>query len=225
MGWSTLTVAILPALFGAAGCFGVHQVDHGPWVIDDFEDGNFQPADPRFGSWFCSTFNPANQSCSFGLDPGDQSTNSLFLETTIVDPPDGTGQNGGALLTTEADTPADFSSFAEMVFSLKVTSEDPPLPSTAVVYGQLFCNGAQAEGGTMPTYIYLQQNIPFDSDWRSVSLAMSNFGFPDYEGVKVVGGATACLQQVNSITFTLVPVLPDGQSATGRLNIDDIYFQ
>jgi hypothetical protein len=218
-------IAILPALLETAGCFGVHQVDQGPWVVDDFEDGDLQPADHRFGPWSCATFNPTNQSANRGLDPGDQSAYSLFLDATIVDPPDGTGQEGGAFLATYTDGPADFSHFDEMVFSLKVTSEDPPLPSTTAVYAQLFCNGVQSEDGTMPSYVYLQQNIAFGSDWKTFTLSMSNFGFPAYEGVKVVGGSAACLEQVSGLNFSLSPLLPDGQSATGRMNVDDIFFQ
>jgi hypothetical protein len=218
-----LTVAILPALLGTVGCFDVHSVDQGPWVIDDFEDGDMKPADSNFGIWNCQTFNPANQIYSCGLDLGDQSAHSLFLDSTIVEPADGM-EEGGALVQTVAARPEDFSRFYEMTFSLKVASGNP-LPPGAQVNVALGCSTVQLEDGTVPGYINLQQSIAFSNDWKPFPLAMANFGFPTFEDVKVVGGSAACLERVDDIAFVLSPELPDGQSATSRLNVDDIYFQ
>ena len=93
-----LALSMLPALLGTSGCFDVHGADPGPWVIDDFEDGDLKPADANLGPWTCYTFNPSGGACSVGLDPGNESLHSLFLQFTIVDPPDGLGQQGGAVL-------------------------------------------------------------------------------------------------------------------------------
>ena len=58
LGLAALTVALLAVVFGAAGCFDVHSVDPGPYVIDDFENGTVQPLDSLFAGWFCGGDNP-----------------------------------------------------------------------------------------------------------------------------------------------------------------------
>ena len=89
-------VALLVSALGAAGCFDVHDVDLGPLVIDDFDDGDFVSADPHFPlSWQCFAFNPDRKTgftCDY--DAGDNSPYSLYLEATIYDPPDGVQQFG-----------------------------------------------------------------------------------------------------------------------------------
>jgi hypothetical protein len=220
----------LVAAFGAAGCFDVHAASPGPWVIDDFDDGDLQPADPNFGRWFCSTFSPPNQVCALGLDPGDQSTSSAFLQFTIVDPPDGVSQQGGALLQTSATTPENLARFDEMVFSAKLASGTPPLPSTTDVFVQLACSTVPEENGTIlpPGDLYLAQIVPIvppASDWQTFSIPIANIGSPTWVATHPRGGPVACLQRIDTIEFAINPMLPDGQSATGRLDVDDIYFQ
>jgi hypothetical protein len=219
------TVAILAAVLMTAGCFDVHSVNRIPRVLDDFEDGDLNPVDPRFGPWFCGTNNPPNQPCTVGLDPGDQSSYSVYVDTTIVDPPDGLAQYGIGFVATNAEPPVDLYGLDEMVFTLKVTPGNPPLPDTTVVSVELLCNDVPAENGAKSSFIYVQQIVPFSGSWQSVRLMMANFGVTNYEDVTIIGGPIACLRQVNSIGFVLEPILPDGESATGRLNVDDIYFQ
>lgn len=224
------SAALTVALLGMTGCFDVHDAYPNPWVIDDFEDGDFQPADRNFGPWSCATFSPPNQDCAFGLDPGDQTTSSLFLQFTTVDPPDGILQSGGALLQTSAAIPEDLSRFDHMLFSTKLGSGSPPLPSTTEMFVQLVCSTVPAEDGTMPAPgdLYLAQIVPLmppGSDWQVFSLAMANFGPPTWAPLHPRGGPVACLERIDAVEFAINPNLPDGQSTAGRLDVDDIYFQ
>ena len=223
-------VALLWALLGAAGCFDVHTVDPGPYVIDDFDDGDFQPADPSFGPWQCYSFDPStnqNYGCGHDQDTADGSDFSLYVEFTIADPPDGTQQHGGAGLLTRSTVPQDLSRFTKIVFSAKLVSGSPPLPSAALFYAILGCSTASTDAVSQPTPgdIFVVQSVSYGSDWQTFTLAMSSFGSPAWESIHISGGASACLERVDSIQFEVDAQLPDGQSGTGRLNVDDISFQ
>lgn len=219
------TVAILTTVLGAMGCFDVHSVG-GPRVIDDFEDGDLKAADSNFDSWSCWSFNESTpDDCSEGLDPGDKSVYSLVLGFTVDDPPDGVVQKGGAQLQTVAATPQDLSRFDEMVLSAKLTSGSPPLPPNAEVYMQLGCTSAQADDGTKPGNLYVVQSLAYTDEWQTFTLTMANFGSPAFSSTHLLGGPAACLARVDHISVAVEPQLPDGQSGTGRLNVDDIYLQ
>jgi hypothetical protein len=220
----TYTVAILTML-GTMGCFDVHSVG-GPWVIDDFEDGDFKPADPNFGLWGCSSFQQSTTTnCSYGLDPGDDSVYSLFLDFTVPETPDGVAQQAGAQLQTGAATPEDLSRFNEMVLSAKIVSGSPPLPSSTDVSVLLSCSSAQADDGSSPGNLYVFRDLPYTSGWQTFTIPMADFTSPSYVSTHVLGGPMACLERVDGISFTVDPQVTVSQSAMGRLNVDDIYFQ
>src|SRR5262249_41371928 len=117
------------APLGAGGCFDVHVTDPGPLMIDDFDDGDFVPANPLFNPWICFTYNPERSTgyrCDH--DAGFESPYSLFLQDRIDDPRDGVPQNGGSALGIFG-TSQDVSSYRELVFSAVLESGNPPLPS------------------------------------------------------------------------------------------------
>ena len=168
-------VAILTTALGTAGCFDVHSVG-GPWAIDDFEDGDLKPADLNFGPWGCLSFNESTiDNCSYGLDPGDDSAYSLFLDLTVANSPDGVEQQGGAQLQTGAASPEDLSRFNEMVLSAKLVSGSPPLPSSTLVYVLLVCSSVQADDGSSPGNLYIYQSLRYTSDWQTFTLATASF--------------------------------------------------
>jgi hypothetical protein len=216
------TVAILTTLLGTIGCFDVHSVG-GPWVIDDFEDGDFKPADPNFGLWGCSSFQQTTtDNCTYGLDPGDDSTYSLFLDFTVPETPDGVAQQGGAQLQTAAVTPEDLSRFDEMVLSAKLVGSPPSSTDLSVL---LSCSSAQADDGSSPGNLYVFRDLPYPSGWQTSRLPMADFTSPSYVSTHVLGGPMACLERVDGISFTVDPQVTVSQSAMGRLNVDHIYFQ
>jgi hypothetical protein len=218
--------ALAAALPGAAGCFDVRSVDPGPLVIDDFDDGDLQPADPAFPPWTCFTFNPMrSDGYSCALDAGYHSDHSLVLEATIDDPPDGIQQYGGGGLATFGDAPQDLSHFRELVFAVELESGDPPLPSSTQLQIQLGCSTALADDNTMHNDLAVIQLADYDSTWQTKTLAMANFGTPFYLPTHIAGGPTACLRRIDSIQFVVQPQLPDGQSTSFTLHVDDIYFR
>ena len=147
---TTLGLVMLPTMLGATGCFDAHGVDPGPWVIDDFEDGDLTPADRNFGPWNCYTW-PQQKQYPPVLDSGDQSTSSLAFDFAIVSPAAGTTSDAGAGVQTVAVRPGDFSRFSEMIFRSKIVPGVSPLPSTANFTAHLGCSAVALEGSqTIP---------------------------------------------------------------------------
>ena len=83
-------LAVVAVAFVASSCFDAHQVDPGPLVIDNFDEGAF-PTDSTFMPWMCYSFNPPNPnySCAFDADNFDGSARSLRLDFKITDPVSG----------------------------------------------------------------------------------------------------------------------------------------
>jgi hypothetical protein len=226
---ATLAVALLPVVLELAGCFDVHSIGPGPYVIDDFENGTVQPLDPLFGGWFCGGYNPpTNKNISCGLGYGDNSNNALNLTFTIVDPMNGVQDHGGALLETMTLFPGDvrdFSKFSELVVDVQMVPGNPTLPSTAILYVQFGCSTVPAADGSLPGNLYVVVSAPYSSTWTTVSLPISGFASPSWVRTKIMGGAEACLERVDNISFDVDAQLPDGAIGMGTLSIDDIYLQ
>jgi len=110
------------ALLLAAGCYDVQTFDAGPYVLDDFEDGDFLPSDPIFDAWTCFAFNPSsNKMYSCDHDAGAHNSDyALSLDFTVTDPANGTQQDGGAGLVSLAAKPMDFSHFEELDFEVSL---------------------------------------------------------------------------------------------------------
>jgi hypothetical protein len=209
----------------AAGCFDVHRADPGVLLLDNFDDGDALPADRQFGVWLCQTYNPSNQDYSCGLDAGYNSPYSLALKFTLVDPPDGQQQFGGAMAFTQTIDPQDFSGFDNLVFSGVLASGIPAPPKDAFFQIVLQCDGAQADDYSYPGNLNLEQIVAVDKIWRTYSVPLEAFTPASYLPLHPLGGPAACLRQVNAIQFEVPLELGDGQSAMGQLNIDNIYFQ
>jgi hypothetical protein len=219
-------LALLLVVLGAGGCFDVRTVDPGPYILDDFDDGDFQPADPNFQPWQCYGFNPdssANINCNH--DAGDQSAFALFLDATLVDPPDGTQQHGGASLATFATVPEDFTRFSEFKFSAKLEPGNPPISSNANLYVELGCNSARADDGSLPGNLYIVQGVDYKNYWQPFVLAMSSFNSPPWLATHIMGGPAGCLQRIDNIRFTVDAQLPDGQTGKFVLHVDTISLQ
>jgi hypothetical protein len=218
--------ALGTALLGAAGCFDVRTVDAVPLVIDDFDDGDLVPADSALPMWTCFNFNPSTpDGFTCGHDIGYQSDYSLFLQATITDPPDKLQQNGGAGVATFGDTPQDFSRFRELVLSVALEYGDPPLLGPPTVHVDLGCSTARADDGTVHNDLTVIQDIDPTTTWQTLALPMGSFGTPFYLPTHIVGGPTACLQRVDSVQVVVDANLPDGQSGSFTLHVDDIFFR
>jgi len=206
-----------------SGCFDVHQVDPGPSVLDDFDDGDFNPTDPNFGAWFCSSYNQAGSNYSCDHAAGDESLYALVLQATLVDPMDGLQQNGGAELGTVAASPEDFTAFTEIGFQAKVDLD--PIPSGATLDVEIACSTAEEEDGTVPGNLYVVSGVAFQPVWTSFNMTFTNFGPPPWLAEPIKGGTAGCLRRADAIRFSFDPDLPDGQTESFTLSIDDITLQ
>jgi hypothetical protein len=223
------SVALMAAAFAMAGCFDVHDVDPGFRLIDNFDDGYF-PSNPSFTPWMCYAFNPVtnqNFSCAQDADTPDGNGDSLRLDVTVDDAPDGSLQYGGAALVTYTarGIREDFTTFTTLVFDAELQSGTPPLASDAKMSVQLGCSTAQLTDGSVPGDLDVKQGVPYSSIWQRRSAALANFGGESSGTRKIKGGAAACLRLVDSIHFQIEAHLPDGQSGKGTLKIDNIYLQ
>jgi hypothetical protein len=213
-------------LLGTVGCFDVHMVGAGTLVIDDFDDGNFQPNDPAFDRWLCFEFNPTrSDGYRCGHDSGDNSSYSLFLDATIDDPPDGDQQHGGAGFVSVGDTPQDLSQFNQLVFDVELESGNPPLPSGAQLQVQVGCATALADDGATHSDLIVVQDAGYTNHWQTDTLSLANFGPPAWLNYQVAGGIGPCLQRVDSIAFIVDAQVADGQSGSFTLHVDDILFR
>jgi hypothetical protein len=219
--------ALLVASLGTVACFDVHTVEQGPLVIDDFDDGDFLPADPDFDAWSCFSFNPdSNQ--MYRCDQGTGANNtkySLFLDFTITDAPNSNQDHGGASLATFASKPVDFTKFSEIVFSNMLESGSPALPSNALLYIELGCSKAADDQGDVPGDFYVLKGADYDNYWQTRRLTLDNFGPPSWIKRPIKGGTAGCLSLVDSFRFTVDAQLSDGQVGRGTLRIDGITLQ
>jgi hypothetical protein len=218
--------ALLGVALGVAGCFDVHAVDAGPLVVDDFDDGDFLPADREFDAWSCFSFNPdSNRTYRCDHDTGYNSAFSLFLEFTITDAQNGSQDHGGASLATFASKPVDFTKFSEIAFSNVLDSGSPQLPSNALLYVEFGCSSARDVHGDVPGDFYVAKGIDYNSFWKTRTATLSNFGPPAWINAEIEGGTAGCLARIDSVRFTVDAQLPDGQVGRGTLRIDGISLQ
>lgn len=221
--------ALLLAL-AAPACFDVQNVDPGSVLVDDFDDGDFVPAMPELGYWQCYAFNPSKDH-DYRCDHADGylSPYSLFLEFALDDAPDGVQQFAGAgfLSYGESGIPVDLTRYREMVFSSKLVSGDPPIPSEARVYVEFQCRTVESESGREPPlgYFYLTQGVATSGEWSTYSLALANFGPQANTDEHIKGGTPACLRAVDGIVVNIQSGLKDGRSGRGTFFIDGLSFR
>jgi hypothetical protein len=220
-----LSIAALLLGMLAAGCFDVHTVDPGPYVIDDFDDGDYYPPDSRLDQWMCYAFNPdtnKNYKCE---REGVVDAYSLFLDFTINDPVNGVQEDGGAGVATFANKPIDFRGFEQIDFRVMLESLNPPIPSGAQLSVEFGCSTAPDDNGDVPGDFYVVQGAGFDKAWTPVKLTLNNFAPPPWIVRHIEGGTAGCLARVDGIRFSLDAKLPDGETGHGVLHIDDIRLQ
>jgi hypothetical protein len=225
---AAVVLVLTVAAFGGLGCFAVSTTDTA-YLIDDFDDGRYQPSDPNFSPWGCYLVNAEsgdaiNQyNCQLG--PGDRSLYALTLDFTVHDPANGISDDVGAGLHTTARSPEDLTAFQQLVFSVLLTSGSPQLPMTAKFYVYLGCSTAVADDGSVPGDLAVVYSESAGSTWRTWQAYLSDFSSPSWSAIHIQGGTAACLERVDSIQFEVDAALADGASGAGTLSIDDIYLQ
>ena len=225
-----LPLFALLAASGLGGCFDVGTTNLR--VIDNFNQGRLQPVDPGFGTWTPYLINACpNSTLSSGIDADpadteDGSAGSLLLDVTVTDPGDDLQQHGGGGLATQAGMGAvDFTRYDRIGFDIRLQSGGVnPLPATALVYLELGCSSVPAESMAVND-LYVVQGVPYSDAWHNFGLTMGNFGPPPWLVEAIKGGTTACLQNVDSIRFTVDEQLADGKTGEAILHLDNIVLE
>lgn len=232
------TSLLLGAVAGSA-CFAVEKVDPGPLGagaaceslrVDDFETGDLVPRTLTFGPWACSAFNSSGtgQSATCGVEPVPGGGLALAADFTLYDSADGIQDFPVfRLSTTVVGKPLDIRRFHWLVFNAFVESASPQLapemqPSFLAAFD---CASAPTQGraplGDAPR---IDQSIAISTSWQSNRLELDNFGQPPDQTNAIEGGAPSCLAVVNDLAFVVGPPLQDGESASGRLHLDNIFL-
>jgi hypothetical protein len=220
-----VATAIVFAL-AAPGCFDVHLRDPGPFVIDDFDDGDLTTELPGFDPWACYSFNAQDPDMTYGLVPGTTPDSfALNLDFRIDDPPDGKQQHGGAALVSWGHATLDLTPYRTVVFTATLASGKDALPSDARLYLELGCSTAVAEDGSSPGDFYVSTSADYKNYPQTFSIDITSLGVPPWVVSKVQGGPAQCRALVDSIRFTVDAHLADGQSGGGVLTVDDIHLQ
>jgi hypothetical protein len=192
--------------------------------IDDFEDGDTFPSSKLFAQWQCYTWGQAtNGSGCDLLEPGFNSNLAQFVLFQLHDPPNGHGDSVGAgLRTTTVAGTVDLSAHVTFGVTAKLEGEAPDgLPAGTPVNVRIGCSGVSS-GLPPPGGFAIFSPINAKASWTVFSLKLSDF-------TPGVGGdpflASDCLKLVDGLDFQIVPTLEDAGKASGRLQIDNVYFQ
>jgi hypothetical protein len=207
----------------AVGCFDV-GTGKSPLLIDNFDNGSVLPIDHHFDQWRCGIFPSEDyQNCECGYDDGtfDSYPYSIFLQADVKDSLLITGSDhGGAQLYTQAVVPEDLSQKRQLVFSAKFDNSSS-IPNS-VFYVELHCSLASGSDASMTKDLQVHAQVPEPQTWNTFVMELSEFKIA-YDPIP--GGATACLEHVDSIHFSVNAQLGEGQTGSFRLNLDDIYFR
>jgi hypothetical protein len=220
--------ALIVFVLAAPACFDARLRDPGPFVVDDFEDGDFTPELPGFGEWMGYAINAPGATVDRGLVEGAPGSAAfgLNLDFRVDDPADGKQQHGGAGLVTRGRDPLDLGPYQTFVFSAKLASGATALPSDALLYIELGCSTAIAPDGSSPSDIYVVTGARYTASWQQFRLDVTAFGFPPWNtSISAQGGPARCRELVDSIRFTVDGQLADGQSGEGILSVDDIKLE
>ena len=244
-----------PALLGLvlSACFDLTKVDPGPRYVDDFDHGNLTPSWTAFGKWQCGTFigdlmaatatraaagsdlrvgqddgadggTQSDPDGSVSCQPAQPGVNDLYaLAATfeLNEPLDAGQQLGAAVVTrTQPGTTVDVTGFTQLWFSAYFDSAPalPQVPAGTQLQVELGCSNKKSDPLAF-------QKVP--------EAQLGAGGWPMFQGyldldlfrLTQTAKNRDCLSQVDSIHFTVIPMLTSGTSTTGTLHLDNINLQ
>jgi hypothetical protein len=213
---------------GVSACFDPQKVDPGPRVVDDCEDGDLQPSWSTFPQWKADSFTgdrpptgPVDGGAvggtgSLALEPGDGDQHALAATFELADMPDGVRQRPGAeVVTRMMGGTVDLTGFTQLVFDAFLEAT-PALPSANPLVVDLGCASFSQD----PLASQAVMNVDLTSGyWVPFRLALADFQQQNTTHNQ------ACLAQIDSLHFTILPGLADGQAASVTLHLDNIKLQ
>jgi hypothetical protein len=223
-------------LAGAA-CFGVEQVDPGPFVekpeplvIDDFNDDVDntvrQPTEPSLFPWRCYGDQPSRVvRCDTG--PGPDGSIGRTMDFEFFDVPNGSRDYQSMTLWTESEVPLDFSPYGTIGFSARFHPapdwEHPYLDVTIT----LRCTSLGSD-----VEIVSAVSIALDDAWYDYERSHGTFRQPQWVkdewqlANRELIDPKACLAQVDGFGIIIGPNLADGAApVAGQLFVDQIYVE
>jgi hypothetical protein len=218
---------------GAAGASGASGSGYGPPVLlDDFEAGG--PAKPpvwkAFSVWQYYTYNAIRDYEAADTEsPGFDSNFAEFLEFVLQDMPDGIVNNAGAGLRTITQVgTVDLSVHQNMIFDAKFQNYSPHavntafLPAGTMLKVSFGCNSITSEGSADGGFA-VESFVAPGPDWKTFSIPIASFTQDASQGFRI--DPQKCVTLVQGIDFQFAPTLTDGQAASAKLWIDNVYFQ
>jgi eukaryotic-like serine/threonine-protein kinase len=184
-----------------------------PILVDDFEDGDKAPSDPRFARWQFFTWNPQEQQVASWLEgPGDGSNLARHLQWYLVDTPNGKVEYTGAgIRTLASNVYIDLSRYTRIVFSHRYQALGDCKPSTRV--GVSF--------GCPEYRTAYQAVLPASEEWVTVSVPFRDFEVPEY--LQPAGASQdVCLTVVDGLSFGAFADLEDGECSSGIFSFDSV---
>jgi hypothetical protein len=202
----------------AGGGVGAGGGDAAPFVLDDFEDLNALPADPRFSVWQFYAYNPPTAPVSSTpFSPGYNSNGAINLVWAVYDKPDGMNNSAGAGLRTLVSNSVvfvDLSKLSRMVFAHRYFNN-----GTCESITQFTVNIGCGELASA-----FNHTVAVSEAWQTVTIDLSSLIVDAYP---VPNGTTLadCLAVADSIYFDVQTPLADGHCASGELDLDNISFR
>jgi serine/threonine protein kinase len=224
--WPAMTAAVILALGATLWIRSSTDLPPPPLVLDDFEDGDKLPKDPRFAIWQYFTFNPpAHEALTWFDADGHNSNHAIRLQWLANDPLDGKRQYPGAgLRSIAANGYVDLSPYTRFVFSHRYdgpgASGRLPISSTACRRDSFFVIGIHcSEFNTSYDF-----RVPVSETWTTRSVALADFREPEY---LPPSGATLkqCLAVAEGLNFVIGAEVGDGECTSGILSLDDMSFR
>jgi hypothetical protein len=185
-----------------------------PLLLDDFEDGDAFPADPRFGVWQFFSFNPPGQSVSSRPDgAGDHSNGGIDLQWSVQDVANGVPEYPGAGLRSVVENVyVDLSQYSRIVLSHRYDPATDGCQGVTSYTIEFICSELET------SYV---ASVPVSPNWLATSVPLSTFAEPTYQ--PATGASLAdCLGLVDILQFSVQPPIMDGQCGSGTLSLDNI---
>jgi hypothetical protein len=220
--WLLLAGVAVPA------CFNVTTRAPGPLIVDDFEDVNKVARAPEFSEWSCEMVNPTDSMVPdhFVLCDAERDATGdgvLLAEFRITDPlaqpPDGLQQHGGVAVITHTlrNTVIDLRTFSQIAVDVRVGPE----LTNAEARVELGCTSAIVSDASPPLDPFLVSiPQPITDTWTPLRLDLTRAFGPGTQPTPPT--IQDCMRLVDSVRIVLDAQLPDGQSTSGSLRIDDL---
>ena len=196
-------------------------------LIDDFEDQDGYPLDPRFDHWQDYTFGPHEEpvlSVTAWEDSAaaDASNGGMNLEWEFRDPPDGAVQGAGVgvrSLISTTQVYLDLSAYSRLVFSHRyehaVDARVPDLGLDCSASSEIAVSFECPEYGASFTAL-----VPVASSYETALVPFRLFAQAASDPKRVA--IEDCLTRVETWNFQMTLALSDGQCGSGHLFLDNV---